>query len=203
MKGYCKCGVKFDESNSALFTLERGFGKCRNCNSVYMRKYNAENNEKVAKKNKENYLKNADRYRGYRKSYYVNHKEERLAWYKKHRATPRARHTQVKEALRKELIPATDPLWGLNYYAELIKDGICHYCLGPLNQSSHALDRMDNNSPHACWNVVPSCWWCNERKKADLSYEEMMLLVPALREIRRRRELSDVGKIVRDMPSSS
>jgi hypothetical protein len=137
-------------------------------------------------------LKNALRYRAYRRSYYVNHREERLAWHKNHIRTPRGKHTQVKELLRKEGVSQSDALWSLNYYAEFIRSGICHYCLGFLNRSGHSLDRMDNSQPHACWNVVPCCWWCNERKKADLSYEEMMLLAPVLREIRRRRETTSV-----------
>ena len=188
MKGRCgRCEVKLDESNCSPAILINGHGNCRTCRNAYMRAYGAKNKDVIARKNKAVYAKNVDRYRSYRRAYYVNHKEERLAWHKKHIRTPRGRHGQVKGALRRDGVPSTDALWSLNYYTEIIRDVICHYCLGPLNPSSHALDRMDNNSPHACWNVVPCCWWCNERKKADLSYDEMMLLAPALREIRRRR----------------
>lgn len=203
MKGYCKCGVQFDENNSNPFVLKRGFGGCRECLSAYMRLYNAANKEKIAKKNKENYFKNAPRYRAYRRAYYVRHKEERLAWYKQHIRTVRGRYTQVRELLKKERTPSSDSLWSLNYYAELIKDSQCHYCLGPLSPTGHALDRVDNSQSHVCHNVVSCCWWCNERKKADLSYEEMMLLAPALREIRKRREAVNVATSVSGLSSDT
>ena len=195
MKGYCKCGVQLSESNCSPAILRNGHGNCRTCRNAYMREYGAKNKEIIARKNKACHTKNFERYRGYRRAYYANHKEERLVWFKKHRSTPRGRYTQVKEALKKDKVPLTDALWSFNFYSALIQDNECHYCLGPLNPSSHALDRMSNAAPHACWNVVPSCWWCNERKKADLSYEEMMLLAPALREIRRRREATKCGVV--------
>jgi hypothetical protein len=161
--------------------------------NLYMREYNKRNKEQVSQNRKKNYTKNAERYRGYRRAYYQAHKEERLVWYKAHTRTVRGRHTQVKGLLRKEKISSLDPLWGLNYYTELIKDNQCHYCLGPLNQTGHALDRVDNSLPHMCSNVVVSCWWCNEKKSSDLSYSEMLLLAPALREIRKRRESEKCG----------
>jgi hypothetical protein len=159
-----------------------------------MREYRKKNKERIARIQKKNYDKNVERYRGYRRNYYRAHKEERLVWHKKHIRTVRGRHTQVRELLKKEKILSSDSLWSLNYYAELVKDNQCHYCLGPLSPTGHALDRVDNYQPHSCANVVVSCWWCNERKSSDLSYDEMMLLVPALREIRRRRELSNVAE---------
>lgn len=188
MKGHCKCGVRLNEDNCSPAILRNGYGNCRDCRNAYMREYGAKNKDKIAEKNKKNHLKNSARYKGYRRAYYARHKAERLVWFRNHRSTPRGRHTQVRQALRRERAPLSDALWSLNYYTEIIRDCVCHYCLGPLGVSGHALDRMDNTQPHVCWNVVPSCWWCNERKKADLSYEEMMLLAPALREIRRRRE---------------
>lgn len=193
-KGLCsRCRVVLTKENCSSAIFENGCGNCRKCRNEYMRSYGAKNKDVINNKNRNSYSRHSEQYRSYRRAYYVRHKEQVSAWHKKHIRTPRGRHNQVKEALRKEGAPLSDALWSLNYYTEIIKDGTCHYCLGPLNRSSHALDRMNNDRPHVCWNVVPCCWWCNERKKADLSYEEMMLLAPALREIRRRREAAIVA----------
>jgi hypothetical protein len=204
MKGHCgRCGVILDENNCSPAILRNGHGNCRVCRNAYMREYGAKNKDVIARKNKACHDKNAERYRGYRREYYANHKEERLAWFKKHITTPRGRHTQIKEWLRRELIPQTDSLWSLNYYTEILRDGVCHYCLDSLNLSGHGLDRMDNSNPHACWNVVPCCWECNTIKSSRFSYEEMMLLAPALREIRRRREATNVAATLCSMPPDS
>jgi hypothetical protein len=185
MKGHCgRCEVKLDESNCSPAVLRNGHGNCRPCRNAYMREYGAKNREVIARKNKACHTKNAERYRGYRRAYYANHKEERLAWFKKHRNTPRGRHSKLKKELRTDKVSSQDPLWNLNYYAEIIRDGICHYCLGAFNSSGHSLDRMSNNEPHACWNVVPCCWDCNELKSDKFSYQEMMLLSPILIKIR-------------------
>lgn len=98
------------------------------------------------------------------------------------------KHSSLKAALREDCVSKTDLLWNFNFYQELIKDSSCYYCLGVLKPGGHGLDRMDNSLGHVCFNVVPCCWDCNELKGIRLSYEEMMLLVPVLREIRLRRE---------------
>lgn len=106
----------------------------------------------------------------------------------KYHRTFKGRFLVLKSKTKKENNPSTDLLNNLNFYTEIIRDNECHYCLGPLGKTSHALDRMDNNIGHLCFNVVPCCKSCNQKKMNDTSYEEMMLLVPALREIRKRRE---------------
>lgn len=97
------------------------------------------------------------------------------------------RHMKLKKLMRDEAIPETDYLYHLNFYAEIIKDNECNYCGGMLPPTGTGLDRMNNSLSHTCYNVVPCCSMCNRKKSNDWSYEEMMLLSPALREIRIRR----------------
>jgi hypothetical protein len=101
--------------------------------------------------------------------------------------SPLTKHFRLKEMLIKESVPKTDPLWKLDFYWELVKDRLCHYCLGSLSPLGHNLDRTNNDLGHVCYNVVPCCRTCNRIKGHDVSYDEMMIIAPALREIRRLR----------------
>lgn len=96
---------------------------------------------------------------------------------------PRGRHVHLKKFLRADGVLETDPLWSLNFYTELIKDSTCHYCLGPLSPTGHALDRKTSELGHEAHNVVCCCWSCNSIKGKYWEYEHMMLLVPKLRKI--------------------
>jgi|SRR5579864_44058 len=102
--------------------------------------------------------------------------------------TVKGRHAALRQVLRKERVPKKDLLWRLNFYSELIKDGLCHYCFGELNPTSHALDCMDNSLGHRCFNIVPCCRNCNWIKMRDMTYKEMMQLSPALRRIKEQRQ---------------
>ena len=102
--------------------------------------------------------------------------------------TVKGRHAALRQVLRKEHVPKKDLLWDLNFYSELIKDGVCHYCSGELNPTSHALDCMDNAVGHRCFNVVPCCRGCNWIKMRDMTYEEMMQLALVLRRIKQQRK---------------
>lgn len=124
------------------------------------------------------------------------HADEIQLYQKEISKTPKRRHNALKSILKREGVSFTDPLWRFNFYFELIRDFQCHYCGGLLNPTSHALDRRDNSFAHVSFNVVPCCWSCNQRKKSDLSYEEMMILSPALRKIRLLREEFSKEKIV-------
>jgi hypothetical protein len=107
---------------------------------------------------------------------------------RRNKRTPRGRYIQFRARhVSKEDIPKTDLIWSCNFYMEIIKDGICHYCNGPLNSSGHGLDRVDNSLGHFCYNVIPCCKHCNTIKGDHFSYDEMMKLVPVIREIRRLR----------------
>lgn len=106
---------------------------------------------------------------------------------KRYFRTPRGRLATLRMCLNREGISQNDLLRNEHFYFELIRDNECHYCLGPLTPSGHALDRIDNNVGHVSFNIVPCCQDCNKKKLHNTSYEEMMLLAPALREIRKRR----------------
>lgn len=106
--------------------------------------------------------------------------------------TIKGRHQRLKWTLRKDGVDRSDPLWNINFYSELIKDLTCHYCQGPLNRIGSGLDAMNPGKKHVCYNVVPCCGSCNSKKMHDTTYDEMMLLAPVLREIRKQRELAGV-----------
>lgn len=96
-------------------------------------------------------------------------------------------------SLGTEGVPKDDLIWNPHFYAELIRDLTCHYCLGLIGKWGHGLDRMDNSKPHLASNVVPCCGFCNSLKGDKVSYEEMMLLIPGLREIRLRRDIYEAN----------
>ncbi len=96
----------------------------------------------------------------------------------------RGRHAILKKTLKREKVLESDLCWNLNFYTELIRDIICHYCLGPLNPTGHGLDRRDSECGHEAHNVVPCCWLCNSIKGKFWEYEHMMLLAPKLRRLR-------------------
>jgi|HubBroStandDraft_6_1064221.scaffolds.fasta_scaffold1037300_1 hypothetical protein len=103
--------------------------------------------------------------------------------------TPEFRHAQLVRRLEREKVPSTDLLYRFGFYASLIEANSCTYCEGPLSPTGHALDRIVNSKGHRCFNVVPCCARCNSIKGDDdnLTFEEMLILRPALIEIRIRR----------------
>jgi hypothetical protein len=170
------------KDNCPPSVFKKGYGQCRSCMNITGKNWRDNNPEK-------------------RKLILQNRKisgSATRAAMKFHR-TIRGKHNVLRSKTRHEDIPRDDLLLRLNFYSELIRDNECHYCLGPLNPTSHSLDCVVNEIGHRCFNVVPCCGSCNQKKMDDTTYEEMMLLVPGLREIRRRRELSNVDKIVPDL----
>ena len=70
----------------------------------------------------------------------------------------------------------------------------CHYCARAIvwkpyncSDSPSNLDRKDNALGYTKDNCVVCCWTCNQVKGNRFSYEEMLLLAPALQEIRESR----------------
>lgn len=138
-----------------------------------------------------------------RAKYTRDHKKERAIYLEnnKIRFSARAsvwsrslkgRHARVKYLLKKEGVSKFDPLWGINYYAEIIRSDECHYCLGSLNLTGTGLDAANNSDGHVGHNVVPCCWVCNKVKFDHFSYEEMMMLSPILRDIRKQKVFKEV-----------
>ena len=80
----------------------------------------------------------------------------------------------------------------------------CHYCGGHIRWSVYAtkgtsfgynLDRKDNTRGYHIDNVVVCCGRCNRVKGDNLTYDEMLLLSPALQEITRRRGIMGHGRV--------
>lgn len=101
--------------------------------------------------------------------------------------SPKTRHALLKKVLRRENVPEHDPLWSLDIYTAFIESSSCHYCSGELNSTGIGLDAKKRELGHQHGNVVPCCWECNQVKNAVFSYEEMLILRPALRRIRKNR----------------
>lgn len=103
------------------------------------------------------------------------------------------KHQSLQRFLRVyENIPSTDPLWRLNYYAEIIADG-CHYCGGPLEEEGCSLALIDL-SLDLYWapNVIPACQPCQSRRATHrdvLSFREMEILGQTLELIRLSRNV--------------
>ncbi len=81
-------------------------------------------------------------------------------------------------------------------YLEFTKITICHYCQDAVEwQSSgrkstaYKIDRKDNTLGYSKENCVVCCGSCNRTKGDRFTYEEFMLLVPMLRQIREARKV--------------
>jgi hypothetical protein len=68
-------------------------------------------------------------------------------------------------------------------YSTLIQSR-CHYCDGVLNETGSGLDRVDNTKGYSVDNVVPCCKNCNVMKNSFLTYDEMLVVMKALKEYR-------------------
>ena len=167
----------FTQDNCAPSVFKRRLGLCRDCKKEEGRKWNEDNKERRREIS-----------RRYREQ---NGTTVTRAAHVYHRSF-KGKHDVLKSKTKLEKISKHDPILKLRFYTELIRDNECHYCCGPLNPTSHSLDAIDNGLGHASFNVVPCCKSCNQKKMNDTTYEEMMLLAPALREIRRRREAANV-----------
>jgi hypothetical protein len=165
--GFCsnpRCQILLTQDNCCPSAFKDGYGYCRDCyREDHKRRYDL--NPEPAK----------EQSRIYQKKY-----RHRVRLFER---SVEGRHKMLRKRLYKENVPKTDMLWSINFYRELIHDNTCHYCGLELNIYGAALDRMNNDLAHLCYNVVPCCKFCNARKMDDLSYEEMMLLAPILRQI--------------------
>jgi hypothetical protein len=214
-----RCKVSLTKENTSPGVLKLGHGRCRQCSAELLKDWRNRNKKRCLENQKANRAKKAEdpayveERRQKQKLYDIkrrnspHRKEEKRLRYRKrvetdlvfveeqkarlaaYYQTPEGKHAALKRVLKTEGVQNTDVLWSINFYRELILDGCCHYCLGPLKSGGHSLDRMENKLGHVCYNVVPCCRYCNELKGVRFSYEEMMLLVPSIRDIRNRREV--------------
>lgn len=64
----------------------------------------------------------------------------------------------------------------------------CHYCgLLAFSETGHSLDRKDNQNGYHISNVVKCCDDCNTIRGSLLTYDEMLLLGPVIRQIKLSR----------------
>jgi hypothetical protein len=195
-RGRCRdCGKKLNSRNSSPSIVRQKRGLCLACVRIDYHKnkvrrkpkknaYYRKNKAKIKERSRRRYLKFKKENMIYARKYYKKHKEEILAKFQ----TIKGRHAIVRAYLRRERAPKSDYLWKESFYASLIFDAVCHYCHGPLSKSGACLDAMRNDEEHRCYNVVPCCKSCNQKKMHDTSYEEMMMLSPVLRMIQLIRE---------------
>ena len=175
-KGLCgNCGIVLAPENAHLSVIKRGGGNCKLCRKIC-------------------YDSRQDEIKAWRTQYSLKNKKRDSENNKVYHRRFDGRHKVLRRVLKKDGVPHTDSLWNFNFYCELIKDLKCHYCLGPLSETGGALDRIINSLKHTCDNVVPCCRRCNRIKGNDVSYEEMMILAPALREIDAKRHLMSLQK---------
>lgn len=82
-------------------------------------------------------------------------------------------------------------------FCDFARSKSCHYCTREVfwseyslgtNGYSYNLDRKDNSKGYSVKNCVVCCWLCNETKGARYSYDEFMLVAPALRVISMQRK---------------
>lgn len=69
----------------------------------------------------------------------------------------------------------------------------CHYCDGILPINGSGLDRMDNLRGYVIGNVIQCCCSCNSIKGKYLTYEEMMVAMKAIKELRLSKVLQSVS----------
>jgi hypothetical protein len=72
------------------------------------------------------------------------------------------------------------------------KTTTCHYCgefIDWENNVRYNLDRKDNEKGYSKENCVVCCKFCNWLKGNKFTYEEFILLVPALRQIKEARKV--------------
>lgn len=107
-------------------------------------------------------------------------------------ATNRLRPYEAKYKIFKKRCPETN----LSYedYLEFTKIPNCSYCDMQLPWQAHGennpgfwLDRKTCSLGHIKGNLVTCCGLCNMTKRNAFSYEEFMLLAPALKQIRLAR----------------
>lgn len=88
------------------------------------------------------------------------------AWYR----LPSVRYSTAKAKAKRRGLG-----WSLpkRTYFELLLQ-VCHYCNGPLPETSVGLDRVRNSIGYRLDNVVPCCTKCNVIKGEHLTYEQML-----------------------------
>jgi hypothetical protein len=100
-----------------------------------------------------------------------------------------AKMTVLRRILESEKIyPRDDRLMYSENFIQALQEWPCIWCGSEEKGTGINLDRIDPSKPHLSSNVAPVCsGFCNAIRSNILSFEEMILLRPALVQCRRRR----------------
>ena len=91
------------------------------------------------------------------------------------------RYKTLKHAAAKSRLPLEIDIYE---YQDLIEDGTCNYCGGPLSPTGHGLDKMDPYKGYTLDNVVPCCYTCNMIKGRHFNYNQMLILIDFIKKMR-------------------
>lgn len=132
------------------------------------------------------------------KKYRENNAEKLKAYQQRERAQfpERVRERKAK-AVRKPRSRFLDALrvankrglvWDISFddFEKNIKS-FCLYCKGPLPETGHGFDRIDNSVGYLIENVVPCCTHCNMLRSGRLTHLEMLVLSEKLVQLRLNR----------------
>ena len=147
------------------------------------------------------YAKNKDKYSQTRKKYALEHPEYRRDYAKKYYAIEANRvrlaqmatkpHRRYKNAIRTAKFRQIG--WNLSEsdFNALISKR-CFYCDGSLPSQGSGLDRVDNSKGYSFENVVPCCTSCNQIRGNNLTSEEMLIAMDAIKKFRLNKIIADV-----------
>ncbi len=149
-----------------------------------MRKWKIDNKEEMKAYNKYHYWKNRPW-----------HQQRWKEWAKgKHNANyerSKLPHNRWKSAQFHAKRRSLEWAIPLSEYLEYVKMR-CHYCDGSLPIRGTGLDRLDNDKGYTIQNVVPCCGSCNKIRGNNLTQEEMVVAMKAVKELRLFKALKGV-----------
>ena len=106
--------------------------------------------------------------------------------YAKYNATIEGRYRTLRRAASRRSLPL---LISKEEYRSLMDEASCFFCGCLINQvvgSGYYLDRINNSKGYYLNNVVVCCPKCNSLKSNNLSFEEMIFIVQALKLFRKK-----------------
>ena len=80
--------------------------------------------------------------------------------------------------------------WTIEYfdYENMISTNTCTYCKSSLNKNGIGLDRLDSLKGYTKENCVACCYDCNKVKSNVLTYEEMLVAMKVVQELRNSKK---------------
>lgn len=82
--------------------------------------------------------------------------------------------------------------WDLTFeqWETIIQDDKCHYCDDPLDETGCGVDRKDNTLGYTLHNSIACCGRCNRIKGDNLTYDEMVIAMAAVKGYRNLQKIS-------------